>query len=163
MSNTYNFTDEELQILDLFNSFIPTIIKKIKHKPKVVNETDVEPSLNPILVKINDKDLEVINSLVRSNGFTYTSQILMIHFLLMNPNNGFKNEEELVDYLVDNGGLRVHQISDILSSYNNVKDRFSNGKVIGDIPSDYLEKRKNGIREYDGKGNKVLKWSGVHR
>ena len=163
MSNTYNFTEEELQLLDLFQSYIPKIIKKIKHKPKEINETDVEPSLNPMMLKINDRDLDVVNSLMLSNGFTYTSQILMIHFLLMNPNNGFKNEEELVDYLVDDGGLRVHQISDILQSYNNVKDRFSNGKVIGDIPSDYLEKRKNGIREYDGKGNKVFNWNGIHK
>ena len=115
------------------------------------------------MIKINDKDLEVISDLMNERGFDLTSDILMVHFLLMNPNNGFNNEEELVDYLTEMGGLPINKISDLLQSYNHYKDRFSGGNVICEIPSDYLEKRKNGIREYDGKGNKVLKWSGVHR
>ena len=114
------------------------------------------------MIKINDKDLEVIDSLMKGKGFDFTSNVLMIHFLLMNPINKFDNEEKLVDYLSEKGGLGVHQISDILIGYNRIKDRFSNGGVVGEIPTDYLENRKYGIREYDGKGNKVLKWSGVH-
>ena len=67
------------------------------------------------------------------------------------------------NYLTEVGKLPISKISDILQTYNQNKDRFSGGNVVCEIPSDYLEKRKNGIREYDGKGNKVLKWSGVHR
>ena len=80
----------------------------------------------------------------------------MVHLLLIITKlNKFDTEEDLVDYLRDVGGLELHRISDILSNYNSVKDDFTNGRTIGEIPLDYLENRKLGIREYDDDGNKV--------
>ena len=169
MSNSYQISKEEIEFLEFFQNYsfdlFPKIIKKLKQSPSVVNDdvdVDVEPSLNPSMIKINEKDLELINDLMCSVGFDIVSNILTIHFLLMNPNNQFSNEEKLVDYLSEKGGLQIYQISDILKHYNSVKDRFSSGNVIDTIPLEYVDKRKNGIREYDGKGKKVLKWSGVH-
>ena len=68
------------------------------------------------MIKINDKDLDVISDLMNERGFDLTSDILMVHFLLMNSNNGFNNEEELVDYLTEMGGLPINKISDLLQS-----------------------------------------------
>ena len=163
-NNTYEFSEEEIRLLDLFQTYIPKIVSKIKgetSKRVVEGDEEVDPSLNPIIVRLNDKDLEVIDELLKGKGFTFTSEVMMVHFLLSNPKNNFENEEKLVDYLRDVGGLEINKVSDILQSYNRVKDMFSNGRSIGEIPSEYLENRKYGIREYDDDGNKVLKWNGV--
>ena len=163
-SNTYEFSDEEIQLIDLFQKYIPKVLSKIKgKKSKVIDEVDsmVDPSLNPTLIGFNDKDIDVIENLMRSKGFSYTSEIMMVHLLLtITKLNKFDNEEQFVDYLRDVGGLEIHRISHILHNYNNVKDDFTNGKSIGEIPTEYLENRKYGKREYKD-GNKVLKWEGV--
>ena len=166
-NNTYEFSEEEIQLIDLFQKYIPKVLSKIKgKKTKVIDEVDsmVDPSLNPTLIGFNDKDIDVIENLMRSKGFSYTSEIMMVHLLLtITKLNKFDNEEQFVDYLRDFGGLEIHKISHILHNYNNVKDDFTNGKTIGEIPSEYLENRKYGIREYDDDGNKVLKWNGVQK
>ena len=166
-SNTNEFSDEEIQLIDLFQKYIPKVLSKIKgKKTKVIDEVDgmVDPSLNPTLIGLSDKDLDVIENLIRTKGFSFTSEIMMVHLLLIITKlNKFDNEEDLVDYLRDVGGLELHRISDILHNYNDVKDDFTNGKTIGEIPLDYLENRKYGKREYDEDGNKVLKWKGVSK
>jgi hypothetical protein len=166
-SNTNEFSDEEIQLIDLFQKYIPKVLSKIKgKKTKVIDEVDtmVEPSLNPTLIGLSDKDLDVIENLIRTKGFSFTSEIMMVHLLLIITKlNKFDNEEDLVDYLRDVGGLEIHKISHILHNYNGVKDDFTNGKTIGEIPLDYLENRKYGKREYDEDGNKVLKWKGVSK
>ena len=163
-SNTNEFSDEEIQLIDLFQKYIPKVLSKIKgKKTKVIDEVDtmVEPSLNPTLIGLSDKDLDVIENLIRTKGFSFTSEIMMVHLLLIITKlNKFDNEEDLVDYLRDVGGLEIHKISHILHNYNGVKDDFTNGKSIGEIPTEYLENRKYGKREYKD-GNKVLKWEGV--
>ena len=55
---------------------------------------------------------------------------------------------------------KLHKLSEILTNYNEVKDDFSNGRTIGEIPMEYVEGRKYGNRPYDGKGKKVYKWKG---
>ncbi len=159
MDNTeYDFSSEERKLLDLFLNYLT----KDKKKERVDEvEVEEEPSLNPILIRLNDKDLEVVDSMMKSDGFKFTSQIFMIHLILSNPSmRHFENEEELVEYLMDIGGLEMWKVSEILQSYNRVKDQFSNGKSIGEIPSEYLENRTKGIREYSD-GKKVLKWKGL--
>ena len=166
-NNSYKFSEEEIQLLDLFQKYIPKVLSKIKgKKSKVIDEVENEsdPSLNPTLIGLSDKDLDVIESLIKTKGFSFTSEVMMVHLLLIITKlNKFDTEEDLVDYLRDVGGLELHRISDILSNYNSVKDDFTNGRTIGEIPLDYLENRKLGIREYDDDGNKVLKWKGVSK
>ena len=71
-NNTYGFSDEEIQMIDLFQKYIPKVLSKIKgKKTKVIDEVDgmVDPSLNPTLIGFNDKDIDVIEQrflLVRS-------------------------------------------------------------------------------------------------
>ena len=163
-SNTYNFSEDEIRLLDLFQSYIPKIFSKIKgEKSKSLVEDDVmvDPSLNPTTINLNDKDIEVVDGLIKRKGFTFTSEVMMVHLLLSIPKlNNFENEEMLVDYLKEIGGIEIHKLSEILNNYNEVKDDFSNGKTIGEIPMEYVEGRKYGQRPYDGKGNKVYKWKG---
>lgn len=165
-SNTNEFSDEEIQLIDLFQKYIPKVLSKIKgKKTKVIDEVDgmVDPSLNPTLIGLSDKDLDVIENLIRTKGFSFTSEVMMVHFLLVVPKlNNFDNEEDLVDYLRDVGDLETHRIVHILHNYNDVKDDLTNGKTIGKIPTEYLENRKYGKREYKD-GNKVLKWKGVSK
>ena len=163
-TNTFGFSDDEIKLMDLFQTYIPKIISKIKNeksKSLVEDEVIEEPSLNPTTINYNDKDIEVIDGLIRRKGFTFTSEVMMVHTLLSVPKlNQFDNEEMLVDYLTEVGGIELHKLSEILTNYNEVKDDFSNGRTIGEIPMEYVEGRQYGHRPYDGKGKKVYKWKG---
>ena len=104
-TNTFGFSDDEIKLMDLFQTYIPKIISKIKNeksKSLVEDEVIEEPSLNPTTINYNDKDIEVIDGLIRRKGFTFTSEVMMVHTLLSVPKlNQFDNEEMLVDYLTE--------------------------------------------------------------
>ena len=161
---SYNFSEEEIQLLDLFQKYIPKVLSKIKgKKSKVIDEVENEsdPSLNPTLIGLSDKDLDVIEGLIKRKGFSFTSEVMMVHLLMIITKlNKFDNEEMLVDYLTEVGGIPMNKLSEILTNYNEVKDDFSNGRTIGEIPMEYVEGRQYGHRPYDGKGKKVYKWKG---
>ena len=57
-NNSYKFSEEEIQLLDLFQKYIPKVLSKIKgKKSKVIDEVENEsdPSLNPTLIGLSDK------------------------------------------------------------------------------------------------------------